>query len=123
MTDVTIEKVLKGVDRIAQICHDVNKAYCEALGDFSQPTWEEAPDWQKQSARDGVLFHINNPDAPPSASHDNWMALKSKEGWVYGPVKDAEKKEHPCMVPYDQLPLEQRAKDYIFTAVILALMK
>lgn len=30
-------------EEIAQACHAVNRAYCQALGDFSQPVWNEAP--------------------------------------------------------------------------------
>ena len=40
-----------------------------------------------------------------------------------GPVKDPEKKEHPCFLPYDELPLSQRIKDYLFTAVVEAALK
>ena len=43
------------------------------------------------------------------------------EGWKYGPVKDAQKKEHPCFLPYAELPPEQKAKDYLFRAVVHAL--
>ena len=39
------------MDSIARVCHEVNRAYCQALGDDSQPTWEEAPEWQRASAR------------------------------------------------------------------------
>jgi hypothetical protein len=49
------------------------------------------------------------------------MADKEADGWKHGPVKDPEKKEHPCMVPYGQLPAEQRAKDYLFIAVVKAM--
>jgi len=35
-------------------------------------------------------------------------------------VKDTEKKEHPCIVPFDQLPREQQAKDYLFRGVVHA---
>ncbi len=41
------------MNQIARVCHEVNKAYCEALGDNSQPTWEDAPEWQRSSARMG----------------------------------------------------------------------
>ena len=40
---------------------------------------------------------------------------------MYGPVKDLDAKQHPCMVPFEQLPVEQQAKDYIFRAVVHAL--
>lgn len=106
---------------IARVCHEVNRAYCQALGDHSQPAWEDAPEWQKQSALAGVKLHTENPHAGAQASHESWMAHKLSEGWKFGPVKDAEKKEHPCMVPFDELPREQQAKDYIFRAVVHAL--
>lgn len=106
---------------IAKVCHEVNRAYCLALGDTSQPEWRDAPEWQRQSALTGVYFIINNPSASPSASHDSWLAEKVRDGWKYGEVKDPAKKEHPCFVPYDQLPVEQKAKDYIFGAIVRAL--
>ena len=110
--------VLMDVLKIARVCHEANRAYCEALGDFSQPEWADAPEWQKNSAVNGVQFHIDNPGASPSASHDSWLKQKMEEGWVYGEVKNPEAKEHPCCVPYEQLPVEQRAKDYIFSAIV-----
>jgi len=107
--------------QIAQVAHEINKAYCESIGDNSQPSWEDAPEWQKSSAINGVKFHLDNPDAPPSASHESWLKQKEEEGWKYGEVKDPEKKEHPCFVPYDQLPVSQRSKDYLFKQVIHSL--
>lgn len=106
---------------IAKVCHEVNRAYCLSIGDASQPCWYDAPVWQKASAIDGVRFHQANPGSPPSASHENWLKQKEAEGWRYGPVKDPDKKEHPCFVPYDELPPEQRTKDYLFIAVVEAL--
>jgi hypothetical protein len=102
--------------QIAELCHNVNKAYCESLGDHSQPSWDTAPEWIKESAINGVEFHLNS-NATPEESHINWLRTKEADGWVYGPVKDPIKKEHPCMVPYDRLPQEQRSKDYLFTAI------
>ncbi|HSV30007.1 MAG TPA: RyR domain-containing protein [Candidatus Omnitrophota bacterium] len=114
------EPAMKIID-IARVCHDVNRAYCAAIGDTSQPAWDDAPDWQKQSAIAGVEFTLANPDVGPSASHESWMAEKERDGWKFGPVKDPEKKEHPCFVPYDELPGEQKAKDYLFQGVVRAL--
>ncbi|ENU18651.1 hypothetical protein F994_02778 [Acinetobacter bohemicus ANC 3994] len=103
---------------IAMLCHSINAAYCLSQGDDSQPTWDDAPDWQKQSAFMGVEMHINNPDATPEQSHESWLSQKEAEGWKYGEVKDAELKEHPCFRPYDELPAEQKAKDYLFKAMV-----
>ncbi len=106
---------------IAMVAHAINAAYCASLGDTSQPTWENAPDWQKQSAEAGVGMHIANPDATPEQSHESWLAQKVAEGWVYGETKDADLKQHPCVLPYAELPVEQKAKDYLFRAVVHAL--
>ena len=102
---------------IAKVAHEINKVYCEAHGDKSQLSWEDAPQWQKDSAYNGVIYHINTDNPSPSASHKNWLAEKEKEGWVYGEIKDVEKKEHPCFLPYDELPVEQKVKDYLFGAI------
>ena len=83
---------------IAKTCHEVNRAYCHSIGDDSQPSWENAPEWQKKSAIAGVKYILTNPDAKPSDSHDSWLSTKKADGWKYGPVKDPEKKEHPCYV-------------------------
>lgn len=106
---------------IARVAHEINRAYCASLGDTSQPAWEDAPEWQKTSALVGVDMHLAKPDATPEQSHESWLAQKLAEGWKYGPVKDAEKKEHPCCVPYAELPAEQKAKDYLFRSVVHAL--
>ena len=107
--------------KIAQVCHEVNRAYCEALGDHSQPTWEDAPQWQRDSAMNGVQLHLTRPDAGPQASHESWLAEKLASGWKWGPEKNPDEKEHPCIVPFEELPVAQQAKDYIFRAVVLTL--
>lgn len=107
--------------RIAKACHDANKAYCESIGDDSQPEWVNAPEWQTESAIAGVLFHKDNPDAGADASHNSWMEQKQSDGWVYGEIKDPKAKTHPCIVPFDQLPVEQQAKDFIFKSIVNSL--
>ncbi len=105
---------------IARVCHETNRAYCESQGDFSQPTWENAPDWQKNSAMLGVNLHLSG-EHGPEASHQSWMKQKEEEGWVYGETKNPVLKEHPCMVPFNELPVAQQAKDFIFRGVVHAL--
>lgn len=111
-------------EEIAQVCHEANRAYCITQGDFSQVPWNEASlsDSIRASAVSGVNFARNNPGAGPEALHNQWMADKLKDGWVYGEVKDSEKKTHPCLVPYSELPEFQKRKDALFRAVALALI-
>lgn len=106
---------------IAKVAHEVNRAYCAAIGDNSQPVWEEAPEWQRESALAGVQAILNDPSITPAQSHIGWSDQKFADGWTYGEVKDVEAKTHPCLVTYDELPLEQRIKDYLFGAVVRSL--
>lgn len=106
------------VDVIARQCHEINRAYCVAIGDLSQPPWEHAPSWQKESARVGVRLHLRDPFATPEQSHESWYRQKEADGWKYGSVKDEQAKLHPCMVPYCELAVEQRAKDSLFKATV-----
>lgn len=112
------------VQDIARVCHQTNKAFCEAMGDESHKDWEDAPIWQRDSACIGVAAHIDSGlTMLPEDSHISWMKQKESEGWVYGEVKDAEKKTHPCMRPYSELPIEQRTKDFLFREVVHAMVK
>ena len=43
--------------------------------------------------------------------HENWAESRIKEGWVYGPERNDQKKTTPCLVPYDQLPETEKAYD------------
>ena len=43
--------------------------------------------------------------------HEVWAANRISEGWTYGPVRDDDKKETPCLVPYEDLPEIEKAYD------------
>lgn len=106
---------------IAKVAHEANRAYCESIGDDSQHSWGFSEEWQRESAIKGVKFAIDNPQALASAQHEAWLNDKISEGWKYGEVKSTGKKEHPCCVPYDELPIEQQTKDSIFLGIVRAM--
>lgn len=110
------------LEQAAVTAHEVNRAYCQSIGDNSQPAWEDAPDWQKDSARAGVLGIAEGNITTPEQAHESWCKQKLDDGWKYGATKDPEKKEHHCLVPYDQLPPEQRTKDALYFAVVTSLV-
>ena len=120
MLEDDLDAGLRYVRGIARVCYEANRAWCAVNGDTSQPKWEDALQWQVQSVVNGVMFHMDNPDAGDSASHENWMAEKNAAGWVYGDTKNpnANPPTHPCMVPFDQLPPYQQAKDRLFRAIV-----
>lgn len=105
---------------VAKIAHEANRDWCRVNGDESQLAWDEAPDWQRESALAGVLFLRDNRAAGPEDTHKSWLRVKEKEGWTYGEIKDPEAKTHPCFLPYAELPAEHRAKDTLFCGVVRA---
>lgn len=106
---------------IAKVCYNANKAWCEVNGDMSFSDWEKAPEWQRNTNILGVQFHLDNPNSKPEDSHRSWTKQKVKDGWVYGEVKDPEKKTHPCLVLFDKLPEAQQKKDILFLSIVRAL--
>jgi len=48
------------------------------------------------------------------AAHDSWWREHERMGWKYGIKRDAERKIHPDMVPFNELPKDERDKDEIF---------
>lgn len=106
------------IEALAQIAHEANRAYCTGLGDDSQVPWAQASEHVRDGAIACVRFLIDNPAASQAAQHDAWAAMKTEAGWVHGEVKDEQAKTHPCLVPYDDLPAAQRAKDQLFQAVV-----
>lgn len=66
---------------------------------------------QYESLLQGVKFGLQNLDMTPEQNHENWCRCKTEQGWVYGEVKDFEKKTHPDLVPFDELPKIEADKD------------
>ena len=69
--------------RIARACHEANRALCASFGDHSQLPWDQAEQWQRDSAIAGVKFRLENPDAGDDCQHSAWMKDKIDNGWKY----------------------------------------
>jgi hypothetical protein len=102
----------------ARAAHEANRSWCQLHGDHSQKPWNEATAEIRESAQMGVLGVING--CTPEQSHQSWLDFKKAAGWRYGPVKDEVLKEHPCFVPYGELPPIHKAKDQIYVTAVRA---
>ena len=104
-------------ESIARVAHEANRAVQIETGDPAvSPHWDDAPQWQRDSAVEGVEKALAG--ATPEELHESWCEFKRNDGWVYGEVKDADAKTHPCLVPYAELPADQRVKDALFQSVV-----
>ena len=105
---------------IARVTHEANRALQIIQGDPApSPSWDDAPTWQRASAVQGVEGALAG--ATPEQSHAGWLKFKTDAGWQYGPTKDEAALTHPCIVPYAELPEDQKLKDHLFTAIVGAL--
>lgn len=43
--------------------------------------------------------------------HEVWAKNRLEQGWVYGEVRNDELKQHPCLIPYEELPEVEKAYD------------
>jgi len=43
--------------------------------------------------------------------HEVWAKTRFDQGWTYGPERNDAEKKHPCLVPYVDLPEEEKVYD------------
>ena len=43
--------------------------------------------------------------------HEVWAQQRIRQGWTWGAERDDAKKTHPCLVPYEELPEEEKEYD------------
>ena len=109
------------IEGAARVAHEVNRAYSEAVLAENQAPWDELSDEERASKIDGVRWLQENPDADPAMVHEAWLHSKTSAGWVYGPVKDVERKQHPYILPFTGLSRAQQAKDVLFVTIVRSL--
>lgn len=44
-------------------------------------------------------------------THEVWSESRINDGWSYGKNRDDAKKQHPCLIPYDELPESEKEYD------------
>jgi hypothetical protein len=100
---------------VAVAAHQANYAYCLAIGDKTEP-WSKCSTKIKESVLEGVRRVLEGETA--EQLHSSWLKFKIRDGWIFGVEKDEAKKTHPCLVPYDDLPANQKYKDTLFQTTV-----
>jgi hypothetical protein len=113
----------KPVDReaVALVAHEANRALATLQGEYNTLPWLALDEHTRQSVRQGVDWARAHPEASPASAHENWLKFKVAAGWTYGPYKDTVAKQHPCIMPYDELSHDQQLKDAVFLAIVRAM--
>ena len=109
-------------EQIARVVHEANRAVQIEQNDPTIPvsnSWDESSPSTRDSAIAGVVGAQSG--FGPAESHNGWMEFKLNDGWVLGPMKNEELKQHPLLVPYEDLPESQKVKDKLFLAIVKVL--
>lgn len=104
----------------ARACHEVNNSFRVAMGQKARQLWTLLPQKEKDIVKEGVYKALSG--STPEQMHESWMISKLNAGWKYGPVLNDTTKEHPCLVPYSELPSYETAKDELFIRVVRAMV-
>lgn len=43
--------------------------------------------------------------------HEVWAQSRMEQGWTYGKERSDALKQHPCLIPYEELPEDEKAYD------------
>jgi hypothetical protein len=81
--------------------------------------WKDRDDKFKDQMIKLVSGYLSvDPLPTPEEAHNSWMEAYYKMGWKYGKKRDVVKKTHPDLVPFYDLPKDERDKDSIFLALV-----
>jgi len=83
------------------------------------PPWSERePDFQRQFISIIGQYLTAQRLPTPEEAHQSWVEAYTAMGWKYGPTRDPVAKTHPDMLPFAELPKDERDKDAIFLAFV-----
>lgn len=109
------------IEKIAQTAHSANRTWSHIHGDFSQGPWIEQSAEYRRMMRHGVLAQLKDPERSPEENHNAWKQAVEADGWTWGPKRDEALRKNPAIVPWEDLPVEQRRKNAMFQAIVGAL--
>jgi hypothetical protein len=113
-------------ERIAKASYEATRAWREAADEAAGGTpraqWDEAEQWRRDSALEGVKRAVLD-GRTPEQLHESWRKDRLERGWKHGPVRNAKKKEDPHLKPFAELGDSLKRKSDLFASVAHTLFK
>jgi len=104
------------LELILTVVHNANAVLKKINGEKHEELADMEPN--RRAGMKAAIKNALTTDTTPEQSHINWLAAQEALGYKYGTEIDRVNLLHPCMVPYEQLPAEQKLKDDMFVAII-----
>lgn len=109
---MTSQQIWEAAERLqGQIAAEIRVMLCEAP--YAQEIFDDAQRQRRITALQDCALHATS----DAERHLSWVKMHEESGWVYGPQFDPEKKTHPNLLPWEQLPITTRSKARIFAMV------
>jgi len=105
-------------ERAAEVVQEVVKTFSHFAKIEEVPSYKDLDPISRESLINSVAFITDNNITENKPIHDIWLEKMLKMGWTYGKDFDLEKKTHPSLVPFSNLPPEERAVDKLFRSVL-----
>lgn len=104
------------IELILTVLHNAN-AVLKKLNNEKHEELADMEPARRASIKEAIKHALEN-DTSPEESHNKWLATQEALGYKYGIEIDRVNLLHPCMMPYENLPAEQKLKDDMFVAII-----
>jgi voltage-gated potassium channel Kch len=96
-------------DRLPESLKESNRAFADRIGEKLEAIdCLLVPD---PLATGTFAFEPEEIESLAQLEHERWRKDLDRDHWVWGEVKDPERKRHPLLVGWDELPEEEREKD------------
>lgn len=120
--NATDPNTIRFINDASSVVHEFGRTYATMNGIVVHPPFDELPEWQQDAIKEQVFKVLNHQIGSPTQAHDSWVDNMYAEGWRYGAQLDHEKKEHPNICPWDELPEVERFKDVLFFTAVRTMM-
>ncbi len=104
-------------EEISRLTYEVDRAVRGQMGQTSPP-WARQEASLKTEWRSKVASLKGNEGITPQTRHDDWVKDMITAGWKQGSVVDHDKKTHPSICQYGNLPDQVHLLDELFVAAV-----
>lgn len=107
------------IEIMAATIHNCIWTWSRLNGEHSMLNWQMTGDRMHiiNEVKDYLEKKANKKKYTAKQWHTEWYESSLKDGWDYAPIANANKKLHPYMVPYDELPAYAKMKSIIFVTL------